>query len=303
MAKTKAKDLDKLLKDDRLKRAQKSGKGAIGKGAAVPAIPTGPRAGVQKRKSAPQPPSSLNGKWTHDLHNSVADVHQYKSLGATGGAKAPIIINQKMAQKMSSNRLFEALHAVGGAAGNTTASDLGINIRGASKPNNVGISIKGSAGPFAVHGSNFASGTTASDIRTFLGGYDLPVLNCGILSANPTVIAEILFEKRDAADRCVELFNNRLADGRLLHFMLKDTPQLPVPTKTRNQLQTQAQPVAKSIPTGPARQQRGPAHVVVDGKYGFSAPRNAGSGLYSDAMVAGGSSKPAGNRGRGAGKR
>lgn len=91
--------------------------------------------------------------------------------------------------------------------------------------------------------------------------------------------------------------------GRLLHFMLKDTPQLPVPMKTRNQLQTQAQPVAKSIPTGPARQQRGGAHVVVDGKYGFSAPRNAGSGLYSDAMVAGGPSKPAGNRGRGAGKR
>lgn len=128
-----------------------------------------------------------------------------------------------MAQKMASNRLFEALHAVGGAAGNTTASDLGINIRGASKPNNVGISIKGSAGPFAVHGSNFASGTTASDIRTFLGGYDLQVLNCGILSANPTVIAEILFDKRADADKCVELFNNRLADGMHILFYNKRT--------------------------------------------------------------------------------
>ncbi|RVD87487.1 uncharacterized protein DFL_001721 [Arthrobotrys flagrans] len=290
MAKTKEKDLDKMLQADRKKRANQSGKGTSGKGVVV--IPTGPRAGVQKRKNVPQPPASLNGKWTHDLHASVSNTRDSKSAGAskltgaTNGAKAPIVISQKVAKKLASNRLFEALHGAGDA-GKPTASDLGVNIRGAAKPKNMngGITIKGSAGPFAVQGSNFAPGTTASDIRSILEKFGLSPINCGILSANPTVIAEFLFETREEADRCVEMFNNKLGDNRLLHFALKDTPQLPIPTKPRGHLQTQAQPIAGQIPTGP---KGGASHVIVDGKYGFSAPRSAGSGLYSDAMVASG---------------
>ncbi|KAF3189020.1 hypothetical protein TWF106_003850 [Orbilia oligospora] len=293
MAKTKEKDLDKMLQADRKKRANQSGKGANAKG--VVAIPTGPRAGIQKRKNVPQPPASLNGKWTHDLHASVSNTREprptkvSKSTDATNGAKAPIVISQKVAKKLASNRLFEALHGAGDA-GKPTASDLGVNIRGAAKPKNIngGITIKGSAGPFAVQGSNFAPGTTASDIRSILEKFGLSPINCGILSANPTVIAEFLFETREEAERCVEMFNNKLGDNRLLHFMIKDTPQLPIPTKPRGHLQTQAQPVVQQIPTGP---KGGASHVVIDGKYGFSAPRNAGSGLYSDAMVASGGSR------------
>ncbi|KAK6332100.1 hypothetical protein TWF718_002634 [Orbilia javanica] len=298
MAKTKEKDLDKMLQADRKKRANQTGKGANGKG--VVAIPTGPRAGIQKRKNAPQPPASLNGKWTHDLHASVSNTREPKAsrpASTTNGAKAPVVITQKVAKKLASNRLFEALHGVGDA-GKPTASDLGVNIRGAAKPKNLsgGITIKGSAGPFAVQGSNFASGTTASDIRSILEKFGLSPINCGILSANPTVIAEFLFETRDEADRCVEMFNNKLADNRLLHFMLKDTPHLPVPTGPRGRLQTQAQPIAPQIPTGP---KGGASHAVVDGKWGFSAPRNAGSGLYSDAMVASGPRRPTRGRNQG----
>ncbi|EPS43248.1 hypothetical protein H072_2742 [Dactylellina haptotyla CBS 200.50] len=273
------KDLDKLLQADRRKRARQTGKA----GAAAP-IPTGPKAGVQKRKAAPQAPSSLNGKWTHDLHATVASSgKKYKSLGATNGAKAAIVLKPGVAERLASNRLFEALHGGGGGiTGKPTAEDLGISIRGASKSSGSGITIKGSAGPFAVHGSNFAPGTTASDIRNVLESRNFSVLNCGILSAKPTVIAEILFEKRDDAQRCIEEFNNRLADGRLLHFMLKDSPQLPIPPKAR--AVTQAQPIAKPIPTGPARLQKGPSNVV-DGKFGFSAPRASGGGLYSDNSI------------------
>ncbi|EGX46643.1 hypothetical protein AOL_s00097g547 [Orbilia oligospora ATCC 24927] len=301
MAKTKEKDLDKMLQADRKKRANQSGKGANGKG--VVAIPTGPRAGIQKRKNVSQPPASLNGKWTHDLHASVSNTREprptkiSKSTDATNGAKAPVVISQKVAKKLASNRLFEALHGAGDA-GKPTASDLGVNIRGAAKPKNIngGITIKGSAGPFAVQGSNFAPGTTASDIRSILEKFGLSPINCGILSASPTVIAEFLFETREEAERCVEMFNNKLGDNRLLHFMLKDTPQLPIPTKPRGNLQTQAQPVVQHIPTGP---KGGASHVVIDGKYGFSAPRNAGSGLYSDAMVASGSRRQTRGRNQG----
>ncbi|KAF3164834.1 hypothetical protein TWF225_005684 [Orbilia oligospora] len=301
MAKTKEKDLDKMLQADRKKRANQSGKGANGKG--VVAIPTGPRAGIQKRKNVPQQPASLNGKWTHDLHASVSNPREprptkvSKSTDATNGAKAPVVISQKVAKKLASNRLFEALHGAGDA-GKPTASDLGVNIRGAAKPKNIngGITIKGSAGPFAVQGSNFAPGTTASDIRSILEKFGLSPINCGILSANPTVIAEFLFETREEAERCVEMFNNKLGDNRLLHFMLKDTPQLPIPIKPRGNLQTQAQPIVQQIPTGP---KGGASHVVIDGKYGFSAPRNAGSGLYSDAMVASGSRRQTRGRNQG----
>ncbi|KAK6346350.1 hypothetical protein TWF730_010676 [Orbilia blumenaviensis] len=281
MAKTKTESLDKILKEDRRKRAKQSGKGATGKGAV--AIPTGPRAAVQKRKAASQPPASLNGKWTHDLHASV-NARARNTLGTTTGSKAPIVVSQKVAQKLASNRLFEAIHG-GGAAGKETANDLGVNIRGASKPKNTGagITIKGSAGPFAVHGSNFAPGTTASDIRSTMEKYGLFPINCGILSAQPTVIAEFLFETRADSDRCVEVFNNKLADSRILHFMLKDTPQLPIPGKARSRVQTQAQPVVNAVPTGP----KGAGHHIVDGRFGFTAPRNTGSGLYSDEMVTG----------------
>ncbi|KAK6539937.1 hypothetical protein TWF694_008771 [Orbilia ellipsospora] len=227
----------------------------------------------------------MNGKWTHDLHASVTTTKKNKILSSTNGAKAPIILKPGVAEKLASNRLFEALHGMGGGnTGKPSAEDLGISIRGTSKSSGSGITIKGSAGPFAVQGSNFAPGTTASDIRNVMESRNLNVLNCGILNAKPTVIAEILFEKRDDAQRCIEEFNNRLADGRLLHFILKDTPQLPVPPKVR--AVTQSQPISKPIPTGP-KGQRGPSNVV-DGKFGFSSPRTAGGGgLYSDSIVGG----------------
>lgn len=39
------------------------------------------------------------------------------------------------------------------------------------------------------------------------------ILSCIILAANPTVICEIVFEKKEAADQCISQYNNQLADG------------------------------------------------------------------------------------------
>lgn len=41
------------------------------------------------------------------------------------------------------------------------------------------------------------------------------ILSCIILAANPTVICEIVFEKKEAADQCISQYNNQLADGTL----------------------------------------------------------------------------------------
>lgn len=65
-----------------------------------------------------------------------------------------------------------------------------------------------------VQASNFAPGTTAEDIKMAM----LPlgkILSCIILAANPTVICEIVFEKKEAADQCISQYNNQLADGTL----------------------------------------------------------------------------------------
>ncbi|KAJ6256025.1 hypothetical protein Dda_9117 [Drechslerella dactyloides] len=280
------KDLDKLLQEDRRKRARQNQK-------SVPApVLSGPKRGVQKRKTAQPAPSNLNGKWTHDLHATVASPTKFKTLhsaASTTGAKIPIVLKPGVAEKLARNRLFKALHCMSaeGEAGKKAADDLGISIRGASKAGGSGLTIKGSAGPFAVHGSNFAPGTTASDIRNVMEVRQLSVINCGILSAKPTVIAELVFEKQEDAQRCIEEFNNRLADGRLLHFMLKDSPQLPIPPKTRSTaIQQQAQPVAKpSGASGPVRTEQS-LHNVVDGKFGFTEPpRHVRGNLYSDSMV------------------
>ncbi|KAK6353119.1 hypothetical protein TWF696_005109 [Orbilia brochopaga] len=286
------KDLDKLLQEDRRKRAKQAGKTG-------PApIPTGPKSGVQKRKPTRQAPASLTGKWTHDLHASVANPTKHKTLhsaAASTGAKIPIVLKPGVAEKLSRNRLFKALHGMagGGEVEKKVAADLGINIRGASKAGGTGITIKGSAGPFAVHGSNFAPGTTASDIRNVMETRQFKLVNCGILSAKPTVIAEIVFEKQEDAQRCIEEFNNRLADGRLLHFMLKESPQLRIPPKARNAAQEQlmSQPVAQNSAAGPVRSEQSLTNVV-DGKFGFTEPRSTRGGLYSDSLV----SRGRGNR-------
>lgn len=155
------------------------------------------------------PATGLNGKWTHDLH------HQNNPSRVS---KLPTTLSPAIARSLQNNRLFAALH--GTPAG--LSSDLipsgprngpkprGANIRGQAS----GFSIKGSAGPFVVQASNFAPGTTAEDIKMAM----LPlgkILSCIILAANPTVICEIVFEKKEAADQCILQYNNQLADGTL----------------------------------------------------------------------------------------
>ncbi|KAK6431582.1 hypothetical protein LTR95_012259 [Oleoguttula sp. CCFEE 5521] len=90
---------------------------------------------------------------------------------------------------------------------------------------NSSISFKGAAGgPYIVHASNFAPGTTAADIESVMKS--VPgvgeMLYCRLLAATPTVIVEMSFAERDGAGKVVDTFNNKKADGRLLHVFLKD---------------------------------------------------------------------------------
>ncbi len=67
---------------------------------------------------------------------------------------------------------------------------------------NHGISIRGQAGPFVVMAQNFAPGTTAADIESAMTPVGGLVTSCRLLKTSPIVIAEIVFESREGAEKC-----------------------------------------------------------------------------------------------------
>ncbi|KAL8835702.1 MAG: hypothetical protein Q9170_003204 [Blastenia crenularia] len=83
------------------------------------------------------------------------------------------------------------------------------------------INILGAAGPYTVVGSNFAPGTTAADIESAMAPIGGEVLDCQITSQKPTVVAEMVFSEKARAENVIATFNNKRADGRLLHVYMK----------------------------------------------------------------------------------
>lgn len=252
--------------------------------------PLGPKGSAVKRhggsgvgKSPSPAPSSMNSRWTHDLH------HKNNPLASrvTKSTPLPSSITPSVAAQLSNNRLFTALHGAITPTPPTAPKngvDVGLSIRGVSRQAS-GISIKGLAGPFVVRASNLAPGTTAEDVKTAM----LPlgkIVSCIILTANPTVMAEIVFEKKDAADRCIEQYNNQIADGRRLHVVLHNGPPIGKPSSFSSKFSSPSSSVDHNTAREEADRQRRLANQqhlngnVVDGTYGFKAPI-----LYSDTLV------------------
>ena len=71
------------------------------------------------------------------------------------------------------------------------------------------ISIRGTAGPYVVVGSNFAPGTTAADIESAMIPSGGEMQSCRIMSASPTVIAEMVFTEKHNAESVISTFNNK----------------------------------------------------------------------------------------------
>ncbi|KAI9764709.1 MAG: hypothetical protein M1840_008101 [Geoglossum simile] len=221
--------------------------------------------GVTKRSASITPKSNIDDKWSHDLHHKNNPQASRVSQLPTRHSPARIARD---------NRLYAALQS---ETPSKSATDNQINIRGAAN----GISIRGSAGPYAVMASNFAPGTTAEDIKSALEQHTKDIISCIILTASPTVIAEIVFQQKSSAETIIATFNNQLADGRTLHVYMKNGP----PTIR-----------AKPTPTGPRAgptTQRGRAEAprrdtdveMQDSSYGLNEERkgrNSKGGLYSD---------------------
>lgn len=62
---------------------------------------------------------------------------------------------------------------------------------------------------------NFAPGTTAADIESAVTPVGGLVQSCRLLKTEPIVIAEIVFESKEGADRVIETFDNQTVGGGL----------------------------------------------------------------------------------------
>ncbi|KAI9844784.1 MAG: hypothetical protein M1838_002040 [Thelocarpon superellum] len=298
---------DEIIKADRQRRKHEAlaseifGKGrrasAPGSGVGkrkVAALPTlASRVGITKRSVSATP------KLKADLETGLP--HDTRKVNHPQASRVSQLPTRSNAARVSrDNRLYAALQLDSVVSG---ANDQ-INILGASR----GITIRGAAGPFVVMASNFAPGTTASDIQASLAPYGGEILSCRLTSAQPTVIAEIVFADKEGAETIIATFNNQKvrvrpkrsgtfrpanaaqADGRLLHLYLKQGPPFgrmplakPADAGARDDLITNA-------PREPGSRGRRRAEVELeDGRYGFGRSGNEGArdgrGLYSDGMV------------------
>lgn len=71
------------------------------------------------------------------------------------------------------------------------------------------ISIRGTAGPYVVIGSNFAPGTTAADIESAMVPSGSEMQSCRIITSAPTVMAEMVFAEKHNAESVISTFNNK----------------------------------------------------------------------------------------------
>lgn len=73
---------------------------------------------------------------------------------------------------------------------------------------NMAMSIRGLAGPHVVEVKNLAPGTTAADVEEAMRRKGIAVHSCRLLQTSPTVIADIVCDTKDDADK-IKQFNGQ----------------------------------------------------------------------------------------------
>ncbi|KAA8909104.1 hypothetical protein FN846DRAFT_943483 [Sphaerosporella brunnea] len=256
--------LDEILAKKRRAEASKKATAIMGRSA-------------RTTSTNPASASPTNKPWRHDLHHRV-------NPAASRVSKLPTTLSPTVARSLQNNRLFAALHGDqvevvrGGSKATATGKKGGVNIKGVAKTgDDSGLSIKGSAGPAVVQASNFAPGTTAEDIRHVFEPLG-KITSCIILTATPTVIAEIVFERKEAGEKCIQMYNGEKADGRTLHVFFKNTPSIAL---AHQQLQNQLVERDPFLEREEADRRRREQNIhFQDGRYGVRPPP-----MYSDALI------------------
>ncbi|KAA6412908.1 MAG: hypothetical protein FRX48_03901 [Lasallia pustulata] len=182
------------------------------------------KASQRSASSTPKPKANIDATWGHDLHHVNNPQASRLSRLPRDNAKARITRDDRLLAAVQTDS------ALNGASDQATVR----------APGN-GYSIRGLAGPYVVHGSNFAPGTTAADIESAMEPIGGEIQRCKIVTSTPTVIAEMVFTDKAGAENVIATFNNQKADGRILHVHMKHAASAPAPP---------AAPV-RAVPTGP----------------------------------------------------
>ncbi|CAD6579573.1 MAG: hypothetical protein ASARMPRED_009185 [Alectoria sarmentosa] len=155
----------------------------------------------QRSSSTPKASPSMDGTWGHD--------------------RAPRITRPPRGNPMARQAKDDLLY-------NTAVTQPprnGVAVKGLGEE----ISIRGTAGPYVVVGSNFAPGTTAADIESAMIPSGGEMQSCRIISSTPTVMAEMVFAEKCNAESVISTFNNKKADGRILYVYMKVGGPTPSP--------------------------------------------------------------------------
>ncbi|TQV92568.1 RNA-binding protein, rrm type [Cordyceps javanica] len=315
-----AKEFDKIIKDGRERRKNEALASKIfskGRRQSAPSklkTVAGPslasRVGVRKipqraitsGRRASVPSGNVNGEWTHDLHHTVRG-------GGGGGGPSSTSLGGRVTMPGGSQNLTRraaarqakmaaaAAGAMGIDDGNGRSQDRGksaaarghINVRAPppqqQQQQEQGISIRGIAGPFAVMGQNFAPGTSPADVESAMTPIGGEMVHCAVVKTQPFLMMEMVFASKEGAERVMETFNNKTADGRILKVYPKVGGYQP------------------SSSSGTYQQQR--TGQVIDGSMGFAggeavqsiSSNSTGADLFSDRMVAGKRGSRGGRRG------
>ncbi|KAI6354691.1 hypothetical protein MCOR25_008484 [Pyricularia grisea] len=240
MSKKHATDFEKIIHADRnrkqkealaariFSRDRRSSAPGKGSGLSSPSAAAGSlasRVGVKKNRasSGAVKPGDVNGIWFHDLHGSSTDAAKPAAgslasrISTPGGGpavpKGPKR-QQQQQQQQQQQRASKLSHALSRDQAKAPAQQQ-------ATVRNSGISIRGLAGPPVVMAQNFAPGTTAADIESAFTPCGGIVTSCRLLKTSPIIIAEIVFEDPNGAQRVIDQFNNQMADGRLLRVYPK----------------------------------------------------------------------------------
>ena len=149
------------------------------------------QASQRSASNTPKPKPDIDTTWGHDLHSA-------------NNSRAPRVTRPPRENPMA--RLKKDL--LYDTAANQSERN-GPSQGAVSKDVGGEISIRGTAGPYIVIGSNFAPGTTAADIESAMIPTGGEMLSCRILSASPTVIAEMVFSEKHNAESVISTFNNK----------------------------------------------------------------------------------------------
>ncbi|KAI1247281.1 hypothetical protein MGN70_011169 [Eutypa lata] len=271
------------------------------------------RVGVKKRVSSAAriPTGNVDSDWTHDLHRSQPRNNRFgaqqqqhpkpNSLAARIHSPGTAPPKNAPTRPSRTSKLANAYSRT--TSSPATAQQQINNVRPSApqQPRAHGITIRGLAGPFVVMAQNFAPGTTAADIESAMTPIGGLISSCRLVKTHPIVIAEVVFENKEGADRVINTFHNQTADGRTLNvYMRPGGAYTPAPATTGQRKD----------------ESRAASSVVVDGSLGFDDPmetdsgysanynnnKSNGGGLYSDTMVtdgANGTSAGSARRGRG----